>query len=65
MLKLNAGSNTKIEPKVNPIMLENVGIQCLFSKNESSFIQKIEPIAKPIASGSKNIKSKLEIAVIY
>ena len=47
------GKSTKIEPIVNPIILKKVCVWNLSNKTLSNFIQKIEPMIRPIAKGKR------------
>ena len=53
-LNENPGYNTNMEPIVKPIIQKNVWTWKLSNKNLISFMQIIEPIPSPIASGNRN-----------
>ena len=59
----NIGNNTKIEPRVNPIIPANVILWNLSKRNLVNFIKTKQPIINPIPIGINTLKDSVEIPV--
>ena len=59
----NVGNNTKIEPRVKPIIPANVILWKLSKRNLVIFIKAKQPIINPIPIGINMLKDSVEIPV--